>query len=100
MARWVTVSAVSTPAWNPGPDLDGVTIGEHDDLGLTHSDAAPVFDLDIGRVACVICFDLNFDQLRERYAKARPDLVQFSSMFHGSFLQTQWSPPAPTTSTT
>ena len=41
-------------------------------------------------MACAICFDLNFDELRLVYAKAKPDLIVFSSMFHGGIMQAYW----------
>ena len=52
---------------------------------------APVFELDFGRVACVICFDLNFETLRQRYRVQRPELILFSSMYHGGFVQREWA---------
>ncbi len=51
----------------------------------------PVFQCDFGRVACVICFDLNFDELRERYALLKPDIILFSSMYHGGLEQSKWA---------
>jgi len=42
-------------------------------------------------VAFAICFDLNFDELRLKYAKARPDLIVFSSMYHGGLMQAYWA---------
>ena len=52
---------------------------------------APVFDCDFGRVACAICFDLNFDELRLKYAAAKPELILFSSMYHGGLMQAYWA---------
>ncbi|MDF2723083.1 MAG: carbon-nitrogen hydrolase family protein, partial [Paenibacillus sp.] len=52
---------------------------------------APVFQTDFGRVACAICFDLNFDELREQYVKQRPDLILFSSAYHGGLMQQYWA---------
>jgi len=51
--------------------------------GVLCGKEAPVFECDFGRVACAICFDLNFDELRLKIAKARPDLILFCSMYHG-----------------
>lgn len=88
-------------------DKNHVTIGEHDDRGVQYGTGLGVFDLDIGRVGCVICFDLNFDELRAAYAEARPRLLLFSSAYHGGLMQQYWayscrsylagsvSPPAP-----
>ena len=52
---------------------------------------APVFQLDIGRVACAICYDLNFDVLREQYKAQKPELILFSSMYHGGLMQQVWA---------
>jgi predicted amidohydrolase len=51
----------------------------------------PVFQCDFGRVACVICFDLNFDELRQRYEKLQPDIMLFLSMYHGGLEQAKWA---------
>ena len=52
---------------------------------------APVIECDFGRVAMAICFDLNFDELRLKYAKSKPDLIIFSSMYHGGQMQGYWA---------
>ena len=51
----------------------------------------PLIPLDFGNVACAICFDLNFDDLRDRYRNPKPDLIIFSSMFHGGIMQQMWA---------
>ena len=52
---------------------------------------APVFETDFGRVAMAICFDLNFDELLRKYAAQRPNLIIFSSMYHGGLMQNYWA---------
>ncbi|MBO7721420.1 MAG: carbon-nitrogen hydrolase family protein [Kiritimatiellae bacterium] len=52
---------------------------------------AVVADTDFGRVGFVICFDLNFTELMKQYAAKRPDVLVFSSMFDGDFLQRNWA---------
>lgn len=52
---------------------------------------AQVFPLDFGRVGCAICFDLNFAELRHQYAEKKPELMLFSSMYHGGFVQQVWA---------
>jgi len=59
--------------------------------GVVASDKAELIHTDFGDVACAICFDLNFDELRERYAKLHPDLIIFVSMYHGGLVQAQWA---------
>lgn len=52
---------------------------------------AVVSSLDFGRVGCVICFDLNFYELREQYMAKKPELLLFSSNYHGDFHQKAWA---------
>ena len=66
------------------------TIGENDG-GILTGREAPVIECDFGRVALAICFDLNFDEIRLKYAKAKPDLIVFSSMYHGGMMQAYWA---------
>ncbi len=65
------------------------TIGEMETIQA--DDETPVFQCDFGRVASVICFDLNFDELRQRYEKLHPDIILFSSMYHGGLEQSKWA---------
>jgi len=66
------------------------TIGEMK-AGIKAGKEAPVFQCDFGRVACAICFDLNFDELRMRYAEQLPDIIVFPSMYHGGLVQGNWA---------
>jgi predicted amidohydrolase len=66
------------------------TIGEND-RGILAGRDAHVIECDFGRVAFAICFDLNFDEIRLKYVKARPDLIVFSSMYHGGMMQAYWA---------
>lgn len=66
------------------------TIGEME-AGIKAGKEAPVFECDFGRVACAICFDLNFDELRRRYAEQKPDIIVFPSMYHGGLVQEHWA---------
>ena len=66
------------------------TIGENDG-GILAGRDAPVIECDFGRVALAICFDLNFDEIRLKYVKAKPDLIVFSSMYHGGMMQAYWA---------
>jgi hypothetical protein len=59
--------------------------------GILCGTETPVFECDFGKVACAICFDLNFEQLRQKYIQSKPDLILFSSMFHGGLLQALWA---------
>ncbi len=66
------------------------TIGEID-KGIVCGAKAPVIECDFGRVGMAICFDLNFDEIRMKYVKAKPDLILFSSMYHGGLMQSYWA---------
>lgn len=66
------------------------TIGEMD-KGIMPGRDAPVFHCDFGSVACAICYDLNFTELCERYAEQKPDIIAFSSMYHGGLMQEYWA---------
>ncbi len=68
-----------------------VVIEETTESGILCGREAPVFECDFGRVALAICFDLNFEELRQKYADARPDLIVFSSMYHGGLMQAYWA---------
>lgn len=67
------------------------TVGETAVWGIRAGKEAPVFQTDFGRVGMTICFDLNFHELLERYAKQRPDLIIFSSTYHGGLMQDYWA---------
>jgi len=71
-------------------DKNYPTIGEMES-GIKAGQVAPLIQCDFGSVAAAICFDLNFEQLREQYAHARPDLIIFSSMYHGGLVQGMWA---------
>lgn len=66
----------------PGETLEGGTLCGKE---------APVFETDFGRVAMAICFDLNFPELLERYAVQKPDLIIFSTRYHGGLMQGYWA---------
>lgn len=51
----------------------------------------PVFECDFGKVVCATCFDLNFEELRHRCRDLHPDIIAFSSAFHGGLLQKMWA---------
>lgn len=67
-----------------------LVLTEHTEGRTTYCDRTELIETDFGKIACVICFDLNFDDLRERYRKLKPDLIVFSSMYHGGGQQIIW----------
>ncbi|TFB56744.1 carbon-nitrogen hydrolase family protein [Cryobacterium tagatosivorans] len=67
------------------------TVPENEEIGLEYGTGPTVFNLDFGRVGAAICFDLNFEELRAQYAQAKPELIIFSSEYHGSLMQNYWA---------
>ncbi len=55
------------------------------------SDEVKLIQTDFGTVGCAICFDLNFEELRDRYAKLKPDLMIYIGMYHGGLDQATWA---------
>lgn len=68
-----------------------LTPDEHTENKMQYGQDAPIIETDFGRLACITCFDLNYSELRERYRAEKPDLLVFSSMYHGGAEQTIWS---------
>lgn len=52
---------------------------------------APIINCDFGKVGCAICFDLNFEPIRQKYEKQRPEMIIFSSNYHGGIMQNYWA---------
>ncbi len=46
-----------------------------------------IFECDFGRVGAIICFDINFDEMRLKYKRAKPDLMVFISYFGGGLMR-------------
>lgn len=65
--------------------------GEITECGYLCGKDASIIKCDFGKVACAICFDLNFNRLRLKYVKAKPDLIIFSSLYHGGIMQNYWA---------
>ncbi len=59
--------------------------------GMSRGPGAAVVETPVGRLGGVICFDLNFDELRDSYHALKPDILCFSSMFHGAHLPGNWA---------
>jgi len=62
------------------------TFGEIDFGVLPGADAA-VLECDFGTATGVTCFDLNFDEIRERCHAKKPKLVIFCSQYHGELMR-------------
>ena len=66
------------------------TIGEIEN-GVVPGDDCPIFETDFGRVAMIICFDLNFMEIRDLLRTQQPDLVVFCSMYRGGMQCEEWA---------
>ncbi|MHB9133127.1 MAG: carbon-nitrogen hydrolase family protein [Armatimonadota bacterium] len=72
-------------------DKNYLFIGENTENGVLFGSEAPLIPCDFGKVACVICFDLNVDELRLRYQAAKPDLILFCTVYNGGLMQPYWA---------
>lgn len=68
-----------------------LVISEMEKDGTVCGDDISIIECDFGRVGCAICFDLNFDRIRLKYAKAKPELIIFPSQYHGGIMQQYWA---------
>ena len=71
-------------------DKNHVMIDENE-IGIGYGQDPKVYQLDKIRIASGICFDLNFDTLIEAYKPQNPELIIFSSNYHGGLKQDQWA---------
>ena len=61
------------------------------DHGTRPGPGASLIQTEFGPVGGVICFDLNFGELRAQYKKLKPKVLLFSSMYHGGLVQNFWA---------
>lgn len=59
--------------------------------GTRPGEGAVTVDAPCGRLGGILCFDLNFDELRDEYTRLKPDILCFSSYFHGDHLPSGWA---------
>lgn len=71
-------------------DKNCTVIPETEVKGVSIGTSAPIIECDFGKVACAICFDLNFVEVLEKYG-TMPDLIIFCSMYHGGLMQNYWA---------
>ena len=72
-------------------DKNHLVIGENTNSKIAYGKTADVIKLDCADVATAICFDLNFTELMNKYKAQHPELIVFSSMYHGGLMQEQWA---------
>jgi hypothetical protein len=87
----------STQFLNRKGGIDGIynknhlVTTEYTEGGILYGKDTPLIQMDFGTVGGVICFDLNFAELRLKYASIQPELIVFSSMYHGGLMQNYWA---------
>ncbi len=59
--------------------------------GISPGKSAVVVDSPAGRLGGILCFDLNFDELRDEYTRLAPDILCFASYYHGGHVQANWA---------
>jgi Carbon-nitrogen hydrolase len=64
---------------------------ENEQEDIVYGRKASIIECDFGRVVFAICFDLNFAELRLKYAEQKPDLIIFPSLYHGGLMQSYWA---------
>lgn len=72
-------------------DKNYPTIGEMKNTGICPGKEELVVTCDFGRVGFAICWDLNFNEFRDRYSRRKADIMLFSSMFHGGYKSAVWA---------
>lgn len=72
-------------------DKNHLVVEENTIYNTAYGTEAKAFDLDFGRVASAICFDLNFNELMEGYKVQHPELIVFCSEFNGGLKQEYWA---------
>jgi len=64
---------------------------EYEKGGILYGKEPSVINLDCVRVAPIICFDLNFTELLDKIIGLKPEMLIFSSMYHGGIMQSYWA---------
>ena len=68
-----------------------LVIEEHTEANILYGRETTAIQTDFARVCGAICFDLNFDEPLKATAAQKPELVVFSSAYHGGIMQAQWA---------
>ena len=79
--RSILIDRTGTPIYSY--DKNFPVVFEMTDYRVKPGAHATVVDCELGRVGAVICFDMNFEELRREYAALKPNLILFSSNYHG-----------------
>lgn len=77
--------------------IDGIynknmlVIEEHTGQNALYGEDVHAITTDFGRVTGSICFDLNFEQPLKATVREKPELIVFSSAYHGGIMQQHWA---------
>jgi hypothetical protein len=81
-------------------DPQGRRLGRYDkyqptryemETGVRPGNAVPVWQTELGRIGCVICFDLKFPEIGLELARQQAQLVLFPTMFMGGTRLAAWA---------
>ncbi len=78
-------------------NIDGIynknmlVIEEHTQQNALYGEDVHAIQTDFGRVTGSICFDLNFEQPLKATVREKPELIVFSSAYHGGIMQQHWA---------
>jgi len=61
------------------------------EMGITPGGEQELMKSDVGTIAGSICFDLNFYPILFYTASLHPEIIIFSSMYHGGLMQQVWA---------
>lgn len=61
------------------------------ELGVTPGTECPVFELELGRIGCAICYDLNFRDVAEGLLRNGAEILFFPSMYRGGLQLRIWA---------
>ncbi len=64
---------------------------EHTLSNIAFGEKPSVVETELGRLGGVICYDLNFFELCQKYMPLKPDILCFSSMYHGGYMPRDWA---------
>lgn len=59
--------------------------------GTVPGEGAVVVDTPAGKLGGILCYDLNFDELRDQYIALKPQILCFSSYYHGGTAMVNWA---------
>ncbi len=68
-----------------------LVIEEYTEQNALYGEDVHAIHMDFGRVTGSICFDLNFEQPLKATVREKPELIVFSSAYHGGIMQQHWA---------